>query len=265
MPTDNFPLFQFRPIGTFHCAESYPYDAARQGTLAASNAGVVRLEPGNRYELALRDIEGFSHLWLIYVFHHNPHWKPLIQPPRRQKKVGVFASRAPYRPNPIGLSCVELVAINGLELTVRGHDLLDGTPILDIKPYLLYADSIPDARNGWLKKEPVTEFSVETTSVVKTRLDWLAERGVRCLESFLLRQLGHSPNSRKRKRVRPLSPDTWEIAYRTWRADFTIDPAQNQVRIHAIRSGYSPVELADSDDPYADKALHRTFNATFNP
>ena len=122
----------FEPIGTFHCTARYPYDAARQSPIAESNGGCVLLEIGHNHEQALQDLEGFSHIWLIYVFHHNPNWRPMVQPPRASRKVGVFASRAPYRPNPIGLSCVELISIQGLCVNVGPHDLLDGTPILDI-------------------------------------------------------------------------------------------------------------------------------------
>ena len=83
------------PIGTFHCEARYPYDAARQSPITESNGGKIVLEKGHNYEQALQELGGFSHIWLIYGFHHNQNWKPMVQPPRASRKVGVFASRAP--------------------------------------------------------------------------------------------------------------------------------------------------------------------------
>ncbi|MFA4945090.1 MAG: tRNA (N6-threonylcarbamoyladenosine(37)-N6)-methyltransferase TrmO [Lentisphaeria bacterium] len=252
----------FTPIGLFHCRERHPYDAARQGTLAA-NQGRLELYPGQGYDLALRDLAGFSHLWLIYIFHHNRNWQPLVQPPRGPHRVGVFASRAPYRPNPIGLSCVELLAIEGLTLHVRGHDLLDGTPVLDIKPYLPYADSHPAARTGWLAAvtaaaEPPWQIAV--TPPAAARLAWLAAHGADCLEPFLRQQLAHAPLDRRRKRLRTLPDGTHEIAYRTWRIRFrTAAGDDRRLEILTVASGYTPSQLAAPEDRYADKELHRAF------
>lgn len=255
--------WRFTPIGVFHCAERFPYDAPRQGA-AGGCSGVARLEKGHGYEEALNELSGFSRIWILYVFHKNSNWRPMIQPPRGRHKVGVFASRAPYRPNPIGLTCAELVAVDGLELTVRGHDLLDGTPILDIKPYLAYADSFPEAASGWLAEtaaEPLFEVALSTEAAAS--VEWLKAHGVSCLEDFLRRQLERDPLSRKRKRVRPLPDDDglWEIAYRTWRAAFRVDPGKQQALVLGIESGYSAADLANPADPHKDKALHREFLA----
>ena len=142
---------EFTPIGIFRCDAKYAYDVPRQGILAGENVGRVELAPGMNFEAALDAIEGFSRIWLIFAFDRNEgRWRPKVQPPRHiDHKVGVFATRSPYRPNPIGLSCVELLEVKGRVLVVKGHDLLDGTPILDVKPYLPYADSFPDAAPGW--------------------------------------------------------------------------------------------------------------------
>lgn len=122
----------------------------------------IVFEPMYAVKEALRGIEGFSHLWLLWGFsevekerENADSWSPTVRPPRLggNKRVGVFATRSPYRPNPIGLSSVKLLRVdekNGaLELVVSGADLLDGTPIYDIKPYLSYSDSHPDAKNGF--------------------------------------------------------------------------------------------------------------------
>lgn len=249
------------PIGTFHCSETHPYDSARQGRVAGENVGTVVLEAGKDYEQGLRELEGFSHVWLVYVFHQNPHWKPMVNPPRLDRKVGVFATRAPYRPNPIGLTCVRLVSVEGLKLTVRGHDLLDGTPILDIKPYLPYADAVSDARAGWVSEAELAGWNVSFSPEARSQLDWLAERGVTTLEGFLTRQLSHRPLDGKKKRVHLLEDGVWELAYRTWRARFTADEASSDIAVERLYSGYSDKELADDTDPYEDKAVHREFQS----
>lgn len=111
---------------------------------------------------ALRALEGFERIWLIYVFHMNEGWSALVTPPRGPRiKRGVLATRSPHRPAPIGLSAVELVSIEERMLRVRGVDLLDGTPILDIKPYVPYADAFPSARAGWVDEVDAMEKNAE--------------------------------------------------------------------------------------------------------
>ena len=252
------------PIGTFHCRETWPYDVPRQATLAGENPGEIRLHSGHNFAQALIGLEGFSHLWILYLFHHNPNWKPMVQPPRgEQGKVGVFATRAPYRPNPIGLSCVELVAVRRLSVWVRGHDLLDGTPVLDIKPYLPYSDSIPDARTGWVEQAAETVCRVEFSPLAEAQAAWIAEKDGPCLEEFLRGQLRERPCDGRRKRVRETTAGIWEIAYRTWRAEFALSAADGSVRVIRLYSGYSPEELASAEDQYADKPLHRAFAVRF--
>jgi len=254
------------PIGYFEARQQYPYDTARQGALAGENHGVVTLVPGCNYEQALQDLDGFSHIWLLYQFHHNPHWKPLTMPPRGKRKVGVFASRAPYRPNPIGMSCVELAGIDGLRLEVRYHDLLDGTPILDIKPYLPYADSVPHATCGWLAELDDSPWRIAFESAAEQQLAWLESRGAGCIRGFLLQQLAEQPLNGKKKRLRLLDGGsaTWEIAYRTWRVRFAARSEERAIDIQRVYSGYNDRELHDSADPYGDKALHRAFQTEFS-
>lgn len=251
------------PIGTFHCAARYPYDAARQPAVAESGGGHILLEKGRDYEQALQDLAGFSHIWLIYLFHHNPNWKPMIQPPRAARKVGVFASRAPYRPNPIGLSCVELVSIDGLRVNVGPHDLLDGTPILDIKPYLPYADSVPEATCGWVDAAATDLWEVRFAPEAERQLAWLEQAGVPAIRAFLVQQLREHPFNQQRKRIRQIGGTHWEIAYRTWRADYRADEAARQVTVETLRSAYTEEDLQSPDDKYGDKAVHRAFRDIF--
>ena len=113
----------------------------------------IVFEPEYRVAEALRGIEGYSHLWLIWGF-NTTDWSPTVRPPRLggNKRMGVFATRSPFRPNPIGLSSVRLVEIENGDLIVSGADVLDGTPIYDIKPYLSFSDSHEDAQNGFAEE-----------------------------------------------------------------------------------------------------------------
>ena len=130
----------------------------RQSGLVQSMRSIIRFEPEFRNAEALRGLEGFSHLWIVWIFSENIRetWSPTVRPPRLggNKRLGVFATRSSFRPNPIALSCVKIEQINidgaeGPEIIVSGADLLDGTPIVDIKPYLPYADAHPEAVGGF--------------------------------------------------------------------------------------------------------------------
>ena len=150
--------FEMRPIARIRSDFGSKFGVPRQsGLVDALEAAVVFEEPYRNPD-ALRGLEGFSHIWLIWAFHQSqrPEWSPTVRPPRLggNQRVGVFASRSPFRPNPIGLSSVRLDHIAytdalGPVLHVRGADLVDGTPILDIKPYLPYADAHPEALGGF--------------------------------------------------------------------------------------------------------------------
>ncbi len=130
----------------------------RQSGVAPEVRGEIVFEPPYQDSSAVRGLEGYSHIWLIWCFSESitEKWSPTVRPPRLggNVRMGVFATRSPFRPNPIGLSCVELESIEythdrGAVLHVRGADLMDGTPIFDIKPYIAYADSHPDAKGGF--------------------------------------------------------------------------------------------------------------------
>lgn len=142
----------------------------RQSGLVPETRARVVFEPAYRVPEALRGIEGYSHLWLIWVFSkaERPGWSPTVRPPRLggNERIGVFATRSPYRPNAIGLSCVTLERVewdakDGPALVVGGADLMDGTPILDVKPYLPYADSHPGARGGFAAEKTDYALAVD--------------------------------------------------------------------------------------------------------
>jgi tRNA-Thr(GGU) m(6)t(6)A37 methyltransferase TsaA len=145
----------------------------RQSGLLRTLKSVIRFEPEFRNADALRGLEGFSHLWILWIFSENVRdtWKPTVRPPRLggNKRLGVFATRSSFRPNPIAMSCVKIEEIrtegkNGPEIVVSSADLMDGTPIVDIKPYLPYTDSIADATSGFAIGEPERSLHVEITA-----------------------------------------------------------------------------------------------------
>jgi tRNA-Thr(GGU) m(6)t(6)A37 methyltransferase TsaA len=252
--------FSFGPIGTFHGAARYRYDAARQAAVAAESGGRVELCEGRNFEQALQGLEGFSRIWLVYVFHHNAQWKPMVLPPRALQKVGVFATRAPYRPNAIGLSCVELLEVRGRTLELGANDLLDGTPILDIKPYLPYADSFPGAAMGWLEQVNMVQWVLQFQPEAEAALHWLEARGAPAIRGFILQQLSENPFDHKRKRIARVGDNAWEIAYRTWRVRYSMEDVQS-ILVRSLHSGYSEEDLCKPEDPHGDKALHRAFRA----
>ena len=149
-----------QPIAYIHTEFSEKFGIPRQSGLAGGLRGRIVFEKQFRDPEALRGVEGFSHLWLIWEFSANRggrEWQPTVRPPRLggNQHMGVFATRSPFRPNPLGLSCVQLEGVDwdaqdGPVLIVRGADLMDGTPIYDIKPYIKYADSHPDAACGYV-------------------------------------------------------------------------------------------------------------------
>ena len=171
---------QISPIAYIHTEFSEKFGVPRQSGLAGSLRGTIVFEPEYRNQDAVRGLEGFSHLWLIWGFSANRHdeWQPTVRPPRMggNDRMGVFATRSPYRPNQLGLSCVEIDSIDTTcpdapRIYVKGADLMDGTPIYDIKPYIKYADSRPDAVCGYVdtlsERHLEVEISEDMASVLK--------------------------------------------------------------------------------------------------
>lgn len=161
--------YSFTPIGYIQSCFKEKFGVARQSMMISQARGVLKFNPDPAYRDALRHLQEFSHLWIIFVFHKNIEkgWRPLINPPRLEapNQVGVFASRSPHRPNPIGMSVVKIEGIDfsapgGIELHLSGLDILDTTPVLDIKPYMAYADSFVDATPGWASQS-IQKYRVE--------------------------------------------------------------------------------------------------------
>lgn len=253
------------PIGIVHSEHKYRYETPRQGVLENSSECYIELLPHFNFEQALKDIEGFERIWVIYQFHLNSGWRPLTQPPRHtRKKVGVFATRAPYRPNPVGLSCVKLWRVEGLKIHITNSDILDGSPVIDIKPYLPYSDSFPESKTGWVKYGLEEIFNVEYEETARIKMDWLKTSANINLESFSRLQLEFKPDDDSRKRIKKVSDNEKEfvLAYRTWRIKYVVE--DKKVIIEDVFSGYTDEELLDTEnDKYEDKKLHLAFNANF--
>ena len=262
---------QVTPIGTFYGDAIYNYDAPRQGRLFAGHPGRIELNAGQNFEMALRDLEGFERIWVIFQFHENEGWRPTTRPPvppKGKDRVGTFASRSPYRPNPIGLSCVRLLKIEGLTLYVDEADLLNGTPVLDIKPYIPMADAFPDAKAGWVEEQVGDLWSVEMSKDFAKQNRWIAERSEFDLESFAQVQLSRGNfskdvfDSSRRRLTIDESAHTGVLAYRTFRIHFCYSESERKVVLLRITSGYSAEDLAPgAEDKYGDKDLHRKFIA----
>jgi len=192
-------IFNFTAIGSITSCYKEKFGIPRQPNLVSSAQAELILNQTFTEE-SVRGLDDFSHIWISFVFHASfttrqaQDWKPMVRPPRLggNKKVGVFASRSMFRPNPMGLSVVELVGIDyrksGVVLKLRGSDLMDGTPVLDIKPYLPYVDAIPKAKGGFAQNNPEIKYVVEFSEKAKHESQQASERLTQNIE-LLIQQI----------------------------------------------------------------------------
>lgn len=166
--------WSFQPIGFIESCFPTRFGTPRQAGLAPDAWGVLRLRPELNLGDGLDGLEAFSHAWLVFVFHRNENRRPMtkVAPPRLGgEKMGVFATRSPHRPNPIGLSAVRIERIEGNTVYFSGVDLLDGTPVLDLKPYVPFADALPDARAEWAPSAPPPSLDVHFDQEAEAQLE----------------------------------------------------------------------------------------------
>ena len=255
--------FRFEAIGELVSGGGeYRQQSPRQGALA-EQTGVVELYPGCNYEAALEDLAGTEYIWLVYVFDRNSDWRPKVFPPFGDRRIGVFATRSPHRPNPIGLSAVKLLKVEGRKLHISGHDLLNGTPILDIKPYLSDADAHVGARLPWRDRIGFETRKLEFSPLARRQLALLSELGAPDLFKVAETQLALREADARRQRLGELPDGRRFLAFRTWRLVFE-EPDAHTVAIAEIFSGYTAEELAPgAADPYGDKAAHRAYREKF--
>lgn len=255
-----------RPIGIIRTPYVDRYHAPRQpGTGKEPVVGVIELLPDRNFDQALEDLEGFERIWLLTWFHRNDGWKPKVLPPRSGRtKRGVFATRSPHRPNPLGLSLCRLLSVKGRTLTVADPDLLDGTPILDIKPYLPYAEAFPEAEIGWLaeiEEGADAPFSVEVSALAREQAEWLERHhGIRLLER-VADILSHDPFPHSYRRIMAAPEGGFVIAAKSWRVSYVVDA--DRVVLTAVRSGYPP-EVIAALDPSVETLHHQQAHVGFH-
>lgn len=276
-------LLTLDPIGVVRTALGSKAETPRQPAAATGAQGRIELFPGRNFEHALEDLAGWERIWVLFWFHLNDTWRPKVLPPRSASgRKGVFATRSPYRPNPLGLSAVRLDRVEGLVLHVSEVDLIDGTPVLDIKPYVPYTDAHPAARSGWLDDarasgaasdgrepqhgeasppDPVAPYSVRFDSAVLERLAWIEARSDLALRQRIEATLSMGPEPHPYRRIRP-DGGGFVLAVKEWRTRFAV--AGREVRVLALHSGYRASQLKNCTPGEADALpLHREFVATF--
>ena len=256
------------PIGVIQTPYTEKYHAPRQpGVREAPPEGVITLFPGSNFEQALEDLQGFDRIWILSWFHRNDGWTPKVLPPRSgTDRKGVFATRSPHRPNPIGLSLCTLLEIRGRTLRVSDPDLLDGTPILDIKPYIPYAEAFPSAASGWIDALPPDDertFAVAVDPFAEQQSRWLrTEHGVDFLGQASTLLAAHPS-----KRTKQTAPGEFILAIKSWRVCYTVH--DRTVTILRIGSGYPSDALSAppiaSDGELHDRAAHDAFHKLWPP
>ena len=205
-----------RPIAYIHSDFKEKFGIPRQSGRANSLTAEIFFCPEYKNQDALREIEGFSHLWLLFDFSlsHRETWSPTVRPPKLggNTRVGVFASRSPFRPNHIGLSCVKLDEIKqtneGLVLIVSGADLLDGTPILDVKPYLPFTDCVQDAVGGYATAHENERLSVVFPNELLEKIPMEKRNGLcECLQD------DPRPSYQDDERIYSMAFDTFQVRF----------------------------------------------------
>lgn len=188
---ENPSVYNFKVVAKIRSDFPDKFGIPRQSGLLKKMKSSIVFEPEFRVADALRGLEGFSHLWILWIFSENVRpdengnnrWSPTVRPPRLggNKRLGVFATRSSFRPNPVAMSCVKIEEVRldgpeGPEIIVSGADLMDGTPIVDIKPYLPYADSVPDALGGFAEAVRKRQVQVEFPEALQRATALSAEK-----------------------------------------------------------------------------------------
>ncbi len=257
------------PIGYLRSPLATKVEAARQPHAAAGASARIELLPGRNFEHALKDLDRWELIWVIFWFHLNPGWRPKVLPPRSTTgRKGVFATRSPHRPNPLGLSVVRLERVDGLILHISDSDMLDGTPVLDLKPYIAYTDSHPDAGTGWLEDvvrtqtsakplDPVSAYAVSFDPLAAEQAAWIEAHTGLAIRERIQSTLALGPEPHPYRRIRRVG-DGVQLAVKEWRVRFTV--TEQDVRVVELLSGFRASQLAPGN-PDARVRPHREFAA----
>ncbi len=231
-----------QPIGFLRTRQQVKFQAGHQPSAATEERNELELLPDCGYEDALRDLAGFERVWLLWWFHRNEGWRPLVLPPRGPiQRRGVFATRSPHRPNPLGLTPVPLLGIKGRTLLLGPCDLVDGTPVFDLKPYVPSFDAFPDSRAGWIDEvdaamgEP-PKFSVALAPAADTHARWLKEHWGIDFIPRLTELLARDPSPHRTRRIRRRGPVFSEIGCGAWLAVFVVEGSA--VSVLALKPAY---------------------------
>ncbi len=257
-------LATFKPIGHVRTGLATKFETPSQPINSGEEVNRVELLPRQNFELALKDLEGFDRIWLLWWFDKNKNWRPRVMPPRGPAtRRGVFSTRSPHRPNPIGLTCVRLYSVRGLVIEVGPLDLLDGTPIFDIKPYIPSVDCFPESSTGWLEEVDALEatpraFRVVTTDRAATELGWLMDRYGIDLAERATQILERNPMPHRTRRILKLADGRFRIACAAWRLYYRIEG--ELVVIEEVAKGYSDATLSRDG---AERILHRQEQLAF--
>jgi tRNA (adenine37-N6)-methyltransferase len=238
-------------------------EAARQPQAAADSPALIELLPGRNFEHALADLASWELIWVLFWFHLNPGWRPKVLPPRSTTgRKGVFATRSPHRPNPLGMSVVRLERVDGLTLHIRDSDMLDNTPVLDLKPYVAYTDAHPDAGTGWLQPpDPVRAYAVEFAALATEQTLWIETHTGLAIRERIQSTLAVGPEPHPYRRIRQ-SPAGMLLAVKEWRVRFSV--TGRSIQVSEIFSGFRPSQLAAGDDTEPLQS-HRKFVAMWPP
>jgi tRNA (adenine37-N6)-methyltransferase len=237
------------PIGFIRTHQQVKFQARHQPAETGPERNVLELLPGANYEQALQDLAGFSRVWLVWWFHRNTDWRPRVMPPRGPaKRRGVFATRSPHRPNPLGLTPVQLIKAEGRRLILGPCDLVDGTPVFDIKPYIPAYDSFPAESAGWIAEVDAAlavppQFTVEFSPLAVAQSDWLQAGWQIDFRPRLIELLARDPSPHRTRRITKRSDTECVIGCGAWRAVFTVAPGA--VTVQALEPGYPQRFLTD--------------------
>ena len=257
-------VLALEPIGYVRTSLATKVEAARQPRAGGGAPGRIELLAGRNFEHALSDLEQWRYVWVLFWFDRNEGWRPKVLPPRsRSGRKGVFATRSPHRPNPLGLSAVRLERVEGLTLHVREVDMLDGTPVLDIKPYVAYTDAIADAGDGWLDnaaapRDPIPPFAVHWEAAAAEQAAWVEARTGLPLRERATATLALGPEPHPYRRIRR-EPDGFTLCVKDWRLRFRVD--ERRVHVACVESGVRKALLNGSGAADAELKLHREYHA----
>lgn len=260
------PSLTLHPIGYLRTTKRVKFQARHQPDEAEMESNRIELFPGCDYEQGLQDLAGFSRIWLVWWFHRNTTWRPFVLPPRGPaQRRGVFATRSPHRPNPLGLTPVKLISVKRRELILGPCDLVDGTPIFDIKPYITGYDSFPDERNGWIDEVDAllatpTPYSVNLTALAQEQAGWLWDNWQIDFRPRLIELLSRDPSVHRTRRITRRKPHFFVIGCGAWRAIFTVEATTVTVThleaAYPLRFLRDPARAGGMPDEAAQLAYH---------